>query len=278
MKELSDRVVLLTGGSRGLGPVIARAFASRGANVALVARGQEALSKVADEIGQLGVRAVAIPADVTKLEELQGVVEQVHDALGPIDVLVNNAGIEWVSGFEELTPALIEKIVTTNLTATMWLTRLVLPEMLERGSGHVVTISSLGGKKGSPYSATYAGTKAALIEWSQGLRSELRDRGVDVSVVCPGFVAATGMFADYGKRAPRIAGESQPEEVADATLAAVLENRSEVIVNPGPTRLMLLANAVSPDLMSWLLGASGLHAFYRQLSAQNAARPSARPD
>ncbi len=279
MKDLRGRVVLLTGGSRGLGPVIAEAFARRGANLALVARSSGPLESVADDIRARGARALPIAADVTKLSDLERVVAEVHDRLGPIDILVNNAGIEWVSGFEELTPALIERIVTTNLTSSLWLTRLVLPEMLERGSGHVVTISSLGGKKGSPYSATYAGTKAALIEWSQALRAEVQDRGVGVSVICPGFVAEAGMFAEYGKRAPKIAGESQPEEVADATLRAVTENLSEVIVNPGPTRLMLLANAVSPDAMSWLLSRAGVHAFYKRLSQQNAKeRAAARPD
>jgi len=112
----------------------------------------------------------------------------------------------------------------------------------------------------------------------EGLRAEVGERGVGVSVICPGFVAKSGMFADYGKRAPKIAGESLPAEVAEATLQAVLQNRGEVIINPGPTRLLLLANALSPDATTWLLKAAGLHAFYERISRHNAAqRSAARP-
>jgi short-subunit dehydrogenase len=129
---------------------------------------------------------------------------------GPIDILINNAGIEWVCEYTKMSAAQIEQMVQTNLIAPLIVSRLVLPEMIARGSGHVVMMSSLGGKKGSPYSATYAATKAGLIEWTSGVREELRGTGVSASVICPGFVSEAGMFAVYGKRAPRLSGESPP--------------------------------------------------------------------
>lgn len=271
--KLEGMNVLLTGGSRGLGPVIARALASKGASIALSARSAPALQQVAADIERSGARAVAIPADVTNAQARRDLVSQTRDALGSIDVLVNNAGIEWVSHFDRLDEADIERIVATNLLAPLMLTRLVLPEMLERESGHVVTISSLGGKKGTPYSATYAATKAGLNEWSCALRQEVRGSGVGVSVVVPGFVSEAGMFAEYGKRAPRIAGESSPEAVAQAVVRAVTKNVGEIIVNPGPVKLMMMANALSPRLMEWVLGKAGVYAFYRRQAEDNQREP-----
>jgi len=165
----------------------------------------------------------------------------------------------------------IEQMVQTNLIAPLILSRLVLPEMIARGSGHVVMMSSLGGKKGSPYSATYAATKAGLIEWTSGVREELRGTGVSASVICPGFVSEAGMFAVYGKRAPRLSGESPPEKVADAVVHAIERDVPEIIVNPGPKRLLTITNAISPRAVSWLLRRFGVYEFYRQQAEDNQA-------
>lgn len=267
--NIEGKNILLTGGSRGLGPVIARDLAERGANLALCARSNPALEQVAHEVEQLGIRAIAIPADVTNADDRDRLVRDTRAGLGSIDILINNAGIEWVGHYERLDAAHIQRIVDTNLTAPLLLTHQVLPEMVERAAGHVVTMSSLGGKKGTPYSATYAASKAGLIEWSCGLRQEMRSKGVGVSVICPGFVSDTGMFADYQKRAPRIAGESKPIAVAHAVARAITKNLGEVIVNPGATKLMLMVNAASPRLMEWVLGKAGVYEFYRQQAEDN---------
>ncbi len=269
MKDLRGKNALLTGASRGLGPYIARALANRGANLTLTARTADALEATAREVSAAGVRAVSIPADVTDQTDRERMLKNAVAAIGPIDILINNAGIEWVCEYTKLSPELIEQMIQTNLVAPLILSRLVLPDMIARGSGHIVMMSSLGGKKGSPYSATYAATKAGLIEWTSGVREELRGTGVSASVICPGFVSDAGMFAEYGKRAPRLAGESQPDEVADAVVHAIKRDVGEITVNPGPKRLLSIANAISPGTVTWLLRRFGVYEFYRQQAEDN---------
>jgi short-subunit dehydrogenase len=106
------------------------------------------------------------------------------------------------------------------------------------------------------YSATYGATKAALIEWTAGIREELRGTGVSSSVICPGFISGAGMFAAFGMRAPWIAGESKPELVAAAVIRAIRDDVGEIIVNPGPVWLMMVTDAISPATMTWVFRTS----------------------
>jgi len=267
--DLAGKTALLTGASRGLGPYIARALAERGVHLVLTARSADALEATARDATEIGVRAIAIPEDVTDPSGRMRLLERAA-TLGPIAILINNAGIEWVCQYTNMSVEEIERMVQTNLVAPLVLSRLVLPDMIARGSGHVVMMSSLGGKKGSPYSATYAATKAGLIEWTSGVREELRGTGVSASVICPGFVSEAGMFAEYGKRAPRLAGESTPEQVAAAVIRAVERDVAEITVNPGPKRLMEVANAISPGAVTWILRRFGVYEFYRQQAEDNA--------
>lgn len=269
MKKLNGMNVLLTGASRGLGTYMAETLAGEGVNLGLAARSRDALESLAAKLTGAGIRALPIPADLSEPESLENVLEIFKNEFGHIDILVNNAGIEWISRYDRLDPAFIEKMIRINLTAPMLLTRLVLPEMIDRGSGHIVSISSLGGKKGPPYAATYAASKAGLIEWTRGLREELRGTGVSASVVCPGFVAESGMFAVYNKPAPKIVGETTPELVAAAVIKAVKKNVGEIVVKPGPYRPMLFLDAVHPGIISWLLRRFGLTDFYRSQAAEN---------
>ena len=271
MKDLRGKNAVLTGASRGLGPYIARALAQKGVNLALAARTADAVEATATEASALGVNAVAVAVDVTEQAGRERLLDTALAVNGPIDILINNAGIEWICEYTKMSTEQIEQIVQTNLVAPLILSRLVLPEMIARGSGHVVMMSSLGGKKGSPYSATYAATKAGLIEWTSGVREELRGTGVGASVICPGFVSEVGMFAVYGKRAPRLSGESPPRKVADAVVHAIERDVSEIIVNPGPKRLLSVANAISPEAVSWLLRRFGVYEFYRQQAEDNQA-------
>jgi short-subunit dehydrogenase len=269
LKNLSGKNALLTGGSRGLGPYIGRALAGEGVNLALTARSEADLQTVAGELAAMGVKAKAIPADITDAASRTKLLDQVRAELGGIDILINNAGIERLSLYTRLSPEFIETMIQTNLAAPLLLTRLLLPEMMRQGSGHIVTISSVGGKKGSPYSATYAATKAGLIEWTRGLREELRETGVSASVICPGFVAGAGMFAVYGKRAPRIVGETTPEKVADAVIRSIRKDVGETIVNPGPTRPIMVLDAIHPGMGAWILRTFGVYDFYRRQSEEN---------
>jgi len=276
MKKLKGKNALLTGGSMGIGPNIARVLAREGVNIALSARSEDKLKAVAEELTEYNVRAIAVPADVTDPDSREKMVEKVKSEFGQIDLLINNAGIEWLSSFNDLTQKEIENMIQTNLIAPLMITRLVLPEMLKRSSGHVVTISSLGGKKGSPYSATYAATKAGLIAWTSSLRAELYKTGVSASVVCPGFISDTGMFAVYNKKAPKIAGESKPEAVYKAVLKCIKKDIQEIVVNPGATRLMLMIDAINPNIITSILRKTGVHEFFRLQALDNKNNSNAR--
>ncbi|MBW2218750.1 MAG: SDR family NAD(P)-dependent oxidoreductase [Deltaproteobacteria bacterium] len=141
--------------------------------------------------------------------------------------------------------------------------------MLARGSGHIVTMSSIAGKRGNPYGGIYCATKAGLIEWSNGLRLELSGSGVGVSVICPGFVAESGMFAVYNKKAPKIAGETTPAKVANAVIKAIKKDIGETPVIPGPSWILPVLDAIHPCLANWLLRIGGVYEFYRKQAEDN---------
>lgn len=263
MKSIRGAHALVTGGSRGLGPLIAHTLAREGANLTITARAEAALVEVAEALAKHSVRVHAVPADVNRDADRRRLVEEAQSALGPIDILVNNAGIEQIVPYVTLSPERIDAMIQTNLVAPLLMSRLVLEGMIERDRGHVVMMSSLGGKKGSPYSATYAATKAGLIAWTSSLRAELEGTGIGASVICPGFVSEVGMFAVRSHPAPRILGTSTPEAVARAVLRAIQRDIGEIIVNPGPMRLMLAIDALSPGLARWVLRRSGAYDYYR---------------
>jgi short-subunit dehydrogenase len=268
MKILRDKNALITGGSRGIGPFIARALACESVNVALVARSSEQLHQVAREVERLGVRAIAIRADIRSEVEREAAVDRARTALGSIDILVNNAAINQAVAFEQQDAQSIEQITATNVLATLLLTRLTLPAMLERQCGHIVTISSLHGKKGQAYCATYSATKAALIEWTSALRGELKGSGVSASVICPGLVAEVGMWAACHAPTPRWLGLSTPEQLAQAVIRAIRDDQPESIVNPTPVWLALVLNAFSPALANCLSKRLGYVQAVRRIAEQ----------
>ncbi len=221
MKDLKGKNAVLTGGSRGIGPYIARALASEGVNLVIAARTADKLESVAGELTKLGTRVIAIPTDIADESQRAVLLKRAAAELGQIDILVNNAGVVHYAWFSEQEKTDIVETIELNLMAPLFLTREVLPDMLERGTGHIVNISSLAGKKGIPYEAAYAASKAGLIEWSNALRLELEGTGVDVSVVCPVYVSKVGMFAVHGLPAPRLAGSVTPERVANAVIQTI---------------------------------------------------------
>ena len=269
MKDIKGSIALVTGGSRGLGPHIARLLAKEGVNIALTARTKNALDETIDTLTSFNIEAKAFPADLTDAASRTSLLENVKNHFGPIDLLINNAGMEWVCAYSDMSPEQIETMIQTNMIAPMLLTRMVMPDMLERKKGHIVTMSSLGGKKGSPYSATYAATKASLIQWTSGIRLELRGTGVSASVICPGFVSESGMFAVYGKKAPEITGETTPGKVALAVIRAIKKDIQEIVVNPGLIWPMVMLDAIDPGIMCWVLRKFGVYEFYRKQAEDN---------
>ncbi|MDT7537758.1 MAG: hypothetical protein QOI82_1343 [Actinomycetota bacterium] len=181
--QLQGSRVLVTGGSRGIGAALARGLRDRGARPALVARSSAELSAVAAEVG-----GEAYPCDLSELGGLAALVERV-EADGPVDVLVNNAGVSNVGWFLDRTPAEIDQVLVVNLLAPIHLCRLLLPRMLERGRGHVVNISSMAGVIAPPGLASYGATKAGLAHFTAGLRADLRDTPLRFTTVHLGSVS-----------------------------------------------------------------------------------------
>ncbi|MEP7348131.1 MAG: SDR family NAD(P)-dependent oxidoreductase [Gemmatimonadaceae bacterium] len=247
MKDLKGATAIVTGASRGIGPYIARTLAARGANVALAARNASQLDETRRACESSGVRAIAIATDVTSMDDLRRLVDTVEHEFGPIDVLVNNAGIEITASVDGHSAGQVDDIVRTNLNAPIQLTKLVLPSMLARKRGAIVNVSSLAGKSATPYNAIYSATKHGLNGFTSSLAIELDGTGVTAGVVCPGFVADAGMWADTGKKAPRMMREVAPQRVADAVIK-VIGGSSEVLVAPGPIRPLFALAALFPGL------------------------------
>ncbi|MBD2438567.1 SDR family oxidoreductase [Nostoc sp. FACHB-110] len=230
MTSIAGKIVLLTGASGGIGSFIAHALAKEQATVVAVSRSQIKLNDICTEIEASGCKAISIPFDISQVAELPNLVQQINQIAGGIDILINNAAIEKYRPFHQYTLPDIQSILTTNLIASMELTRLILPSMLARNSGHIVNIASGSGKKGMPYNSIYSASKAGLIMWTDALRQELADTNIGVSVVCPGYTAA-GMFSALGVAAPSLARVAPPKEVAIAILNAIKQNQAEVIVD-----------------------------------------------
>jgi short-subunit dehydrogenase len=257
MEQLRGRNALITGAAGGIGGYLARSFAREGVDLALSDRPSASVEELLEQVRRFGVRAEAVPADLTDREALESLPDQAEAAIGPIDILVNNAGLEFVGPFEGQTPEELDAIVTVNLLAPMELIRLVLPGMRRRGHGHVVNLASLAGKVPSPYLASYAATKHAVVGLTHSLRAEYGVEPVGFTAICPGFVGRVGMYGRLEgnvEEPPPGLNPVEPEAVADAAVKAVRENRAEVIVNTLPARPVAGLAATAPGTVAKLFG------------------------
>jgi short-subunit dehydrogenase len=269
MEQLRDRTALITGASGGLGTHIARRLACEGMNVVVSGRREDALAEVVQELRGLGVKAEAVPADLSDLEQTEPLIERSEAALGPLDVLVNNAGVENVGAFTSYTRAELTSMVDLNLTAPLLLTHRVVPGMLARGHGHVVFIASAAGKLGPAYSEPYAATKAGLIGLTQSLRAEYLHAPVGFSVVSPGFIAGDGMYQrmlEQGFKSNRIMGETNTERVTDCVVRAIREDLPDVVESGAPLRPMLALAELAPRLVERLAPRVGITELFRRVA------------
>lgn len=240
--ELVGRTALLTGATGGLGRAIAKALAERGTSLVLSARRAEALEALAAELPGEGHRV--LPADLAE----PGAAEKLAAETGDVDALVANAGLPGTGRLEDFTPEQVKRTLRVNLESPMLLAQALAPAMLERGAGHMVFVASLSGKAPSPRSAVYNGTKFGLRGFALGLRADLAPRGVGVSIVSPGFIREAGMFAESGAKPPAGLGTGTPEQVGDATVRAIEQDKVEVAVAPLQQRVLAHFGLASPGI------------------------------
>ena len=221
MRDLAGRTALLTGASWGLGPVIARRLHREGLTFVLSARREPELQRLAGELA--GSRVVV--ADLARRDEA----ERLAAEAGPVNILIANAGVPVSGLLTDLEVAHIDRGLDVNLRSAIVLTRLLLPGMLERRSGHVVLMASLAGQIPGRRNSVYNATKFGLRGFGHALRLELRGTGVGASLVSPSYVSEAGMWAETGQHSPF---EVTPRRVAEAVLQAIREDKAEVTVAP----------------------------------------------
>jgi NAD(P)-dependent dehydrogenase (short-subunit alcohol dehydrogenase family) len=186
--SFEGKSVLITGGSRGLGLVLARQFAQERARVTICARDEQELARAREDLLKLSAEVFTVQCDVTNNDEVQQMMRAVEERFGRIDVLVNNAGIIQVGPLEVMTFADFEQAMKSHFWGPLQTILAVLPGMRERGEGRIVNVASIGGKISVPHLVPYSASKFALVGLSEGLRAELRKDGILVTTVCPGLM------------------------------------------------------------------------------------------
>jgi short-subunit dehydrogenase len=249
VEDLRGKTVLLTGASTGLGPHIARRLHREGARFVLSARNEEALTKLAKELGDARV----VVADLSR----PGEPERLAKEAGEVHVLVSNAGVPASGRLVTFKVEHLDRAIAVNLRAGMVLARELAPAMIERKEGHMVFMSSVAGKVPTPGFVVYNATKFGIRGFGLALREELWGTGVGVSVISPTFVSEAGMWAETGLKANPMAAEVRPEQVADAVLTAITKNKGEVDVVRLPLRVSLKVLGVAPNLFMAVLRSSG---------------------
>jgi NAD(P)-dependent dehydrogenase (short-subunit alcohol dehydrogenase family) len=266
--SFTGKTVLVTGGSRGLGLVLARHLAAEGARVAICGRDPEALERARSGLEAIGAEVFALPVDVADREAVLGLVDQVTARFGPIDVLVNNAGVIEVGPEETMTLTDYEEAMAVNFWGLVYPTLAVLPSMRARRSGRIVNITSIGGRLGVPHLVPYSASKFAALGFSQGLHAEVRRHGVIVTSVVPGLMRtgsprnATFRGRHRAEYAWFSVADSLPgitisvEEAARRILDGARHGVAEVRF-PLVTRVAVLAAAAAPNLTASVLSVAG---------------------
>lgn len=236
--RIEGKVVVVTGGSQGIGEALARRYAAEGAAVAILNRHHDTGEAVARSIEAAGGRCVAVPCDVSQVDRLGEAVRAVHDALGPVDVLVNNAGAFVMSALGSTSEGDFDLMIGANLKGPFFLCQEVLPDFEAAGRGKIINVGSIFGNDGFPESGIYCSTKAALHMLTKVLALDLRDRNVQVNAIAPGFVETPlnagfrASNADYRRRADeRFGGPGvwmQADEIAGAAVFLASEDSDSV--------------------------------------------------
>ena len=268
--DLKDKTVLITGGSRGLGLVMAREFAREGARVVICARDEQELDQARLDLEKFGAEVMTARCDVTNRHDVMAMVANVYTRLGSIDVLVNNAGVIQVGPLEVMTHEDFELAMQAHFWGPLNTIMAVLPSMRQKRTGRIVNISSIGGKVSVPHLVPYSASKFALVGLSKGLRAELMKDGIKVTTVCPGLMrTGSPRNADFkGKHEFEYAwfsiSDAMPlltvsaENAARQIVSACKRGQAELVISV-PAKIAVLFDALFPEAMSQMLAlANGL--------------------
>jgi NAD(P)-dependent dehydrogenase (short-subunit alcohol dehydrogenase family) len=250
--SLVDTAVAVTGGAHGIGRAIAREFAQAGARVSIGDLDEEAAQALAAE---LGGSAIGLALDVTDAAAFAAFLDTAEERHGPLGVMINNAGIDWMGPFHEEPDQVSRRELEVNLLGTILGSRLALQRMLPRRSGHLVNIASGAGRVPLPGSSVYSASKHGIVGLTESLRLEYRDSAIGFTLVHPAQVK-TAML--QGQPQPRLLPVVTPEEVAQAVIGAVRENRFEVWVPASQGVSFKLGNLLPRPLREGVLRALGV--------------------
>jgi short-subunit dehydrogenase len=262
-KHLAGRTALLTGATGGIGHAIARALHRRGVQLVLTGRRTDVLEPLAQE---LGARSFAV--DLQQAAEVDRLIAEA----GHIDLLVANAAVPGSGPLLDYTDEQIDRALQVNLRAPMILARHLAERMVAQEWGHLVFISSLAGKTSTPGSSIYSATKFGLRGFGQGLRGDLHDTGVGVSVIFPGFIRDAGMFADAEVDLPGYVGTSTPQEVGNAVVTAIEHDRGELDVAPVGVKLGARLSTIAPSVAARVQRRLGAERIASDLGAGQATK------
>jgi NAD(P)-dependent dehydrogenase (short-subunit alcohol dehydrogenase family) len=262
--DLDGKVVVITGGSRGLGLVLARQLLSLRAKVAICARDIEELTRATANLAAHGGQLLALACDVTDPRQVAHLVARVRAELGPIDVLINNAGVIDVGPMEHMTTEDYERAMTTHFWAPLHMVLAVAPEMRRRGEGRIVNITSIGGKIAVPHLLPYTASKFALVGLSEGMRAELANDGVCVTTVVPGLMRTgsppnamfkgrhRGEYAWFAVSGSLAITSMSAERAAKRIIAALRHGDAEVVLSI-QAKLAIKLHALAPVLTQRLM-------------------------
>jgi short-subunit dehydrogenase len=261
--ELDGKRVLLSGATGGLGRAIAEELAASGAKLVLSSRKQEDLQELARSLPGGARRHKVLVADLTK----DGAAAKLVRDAGNIDGLVANAALPATGRLESFSKAELARALRVNFEAPIMMARELAPKLERKGEGHLVFISSLAGKVGSPRSSLYNATKFGLRGFAFGLREDLHPQNVGVSIVSPGFVREAGMFADSGSPPPPGLGTTTPKKVGRAVVRAIRRNATEITVAPRRQRAVTEIGYRHPGLAARIQRSGGADRMAEELAA-----------
>jgi NAD(P)-dependent dehydrogenase (short-subunit alcohol dehydrogenase family) len=224
-RSLEGKTALVTGGSRGIGLAVAQKLGEMGATVAICARDAQRLENAANELKRSGIRALGMHADVTLASDIELLMQKTEASLGPIEILVNNAGIGYFGPVQAATEAVWDSVLDTNLKGVFLVTRAVAAGMIERRSGHIVNIASLAGKNSFAGGAVYCASKWGLLGFTYSAAEDLRAYGIRVSAICPGSV-----ITEFGPHTGKDVNKMlKPQDVAHAVAMLLTQARQSFI-------------------------------------------------